>query len=340
MSIAPTIPDALLTRGLPAALAIVNRVRREVQALARRQSRRDPEALISAARKIVAQHEPLLARTMRDSLLLAWLATAQKFAGEIPDDALPGGAAAARNISREPPPFSPRIGTGGRDQPEPVVRFPQIEAAAADLQQRGFFDTAAFEQLDQDARRTAFTVARVQSLDAMRQIRDAIRDDVVQGGTLVQFRERVADAVDGALSPSQVEAIYRTHVGQAMAAGQREILDHPLVTDEFPYVLWSAAHDSRTRPDHLAMEKHGPGGVAVYRRDDPIWETLWAPAGWNCRCVCIALSVDDAAKHGSKEAAKWLRTGVPPVSPAFAKTPYPIKPPKGWPTHERIASVL
>jgi hypothetical protein len=275
------LPDALLRRGLPATLAIVDRMRREVQALTRRSSR-SPDSLIAAARKIVASHEPLMARTMRDSLLLAWLTSARKQIAELPSVTEPPAPTSIL------PPLQPPFATSGRSpgDPDPVVRFPGIEAAAADLQRRGFFDQAAYDALDQDARRTAFTVARVQSLDAMRRIRDAITDDVVQGGTLAQFRQRVAEDVAGALSPAQVEAIYRTHVGQAMATGQRSILDHPLVGDEFPYVLWTATHDSRTDPTHLAMETWGQNGTAVYRRDDPILEILWPPCRWNCLVRC------------------------------------------------------
>ena len=332
-----SIPDALLRRGLPAAISIVERIRQQVVALARRAPKRSPEALIQAARKVVAAHEPLMARTMRDSLLLAWLSAARRSADDV-------GATAVVATAPQQPPFSPvppkGKGDGGSPMGEPVVRFPQIDAAARDLQRRGFFDKAAFEQLDQDARRTAFTVARVQSLDAMRRIRDAIQDDVTQGGTLAQFQERIAADVAGALSPSQTEAIYRTHVAQAMATGQRAVLDLPLVGDQFPYVLFTAVHDSRTRTDHIALERWGQNGTAVYRRDDPIWDVLWPPMGWNCRCHALVLDLESAAAHGSREARKWLKTGVPPTSPIFARTPYPVKLPKNWPTHERVASVL
>ena len=87
------------------------------------------------------------------------------------------------------------------------------------------------------------------------------------------------------------------------------------------------------------MEKHGQNGSAVYRADDPMWNVLYPPASWNCRCVAVALSIADAAKHGSREAARWLRIGVPPTSPVFARVPYPIVPPPGWPTHGVIAAI-
>jgi SPP1 gp7 family putative phage head morphogenesis protein len=132
--------------------------------------------------------------------------------------------------------------------------------------------------------------------------------------------------------------MFRDNVGNATAAGQRAVLEHPLIADEFPYRLWSATHDERTRPTHRAMETHGQNGTAVYRSDDPMWDVLWPPCEWNCRCVCIPLSLEDAAREGSREAQKWLLTGTPPDAPEFAKVPYPIQPPEGWPSHRRGSS--
>jgi SPP1 gp7 family putative phage head morphogenesis protein len=444
------LPSVLFTRGLPAALAVVHSVRREVSRYARSLRHREPATIITRARQIVAAHEPVLALTMRDSLLLAWLSAAQKLTdGAIvtpdltfnphpsrrPDEktilidpakldpdwrkdqnyyipenseAKPGARAeverffatgkpieASRLVldskgapsfidgrhrfsvlrdrgvravavtvpkkqakliedrygaaipeqtglaSLPPlrPPFGPPI-AGEFPEPVPVVKFPAIERAAKDLRDRRVLTQAEFNRLDQDARRTAFTVARIQSLESIQRIREAVAEDVEKGGTLKSFRESVANDVDGELSSAQVETVYRTQVASAYSAGQRALLDHPLVSDAFPYLLWSATHDSRVRPEHLAMEKHGQNGTAVYRADDPMWVILYPPASWNCRCVAIALSIADAAKHGSKEAQRWLRTGVAPASPLWASKPYPIIPPPGWPVHTQIGSIL
>lgn len=42
--------------------------------------------------------------------------------------------------------------------------------------------------------------------------------------------------------------------------------------------------DSRTRTSHLAL--HGK----IYRADDPIWQTMYPPNDWGCRCRVEALS--------------------------------------------------
>jgi SPP1 gp7 family putative phage head morphogenesis protein len=165
-------------------------------------------------------------------------------------------------------------------------------------------------------------------------------EDVETGGTLRAFQRRVRAEVGDALSPARIESVYRTQIMQAYSVGQRAVLSNPLITDEFPYLLWTATHDGRTRPEHLRMETWGQNGTAVYRADDPMFEMLYPPAGYNCRCHVIPLSLEDAARHGSREAQRWLRTGVPPASPLFARKPYPITDPPDWATQTTITSVI
>jgi hypothetical protein len=88
------------------------------------------------------------------------------------------------------------------------------------------------------------------------------------------------------------------------------------------------------------MEQLGLDGTAVYRRDDPVWLKFYPPWGWQCRCIVIPLSVEDAAARGVKEAIRWVQTGRPPASPAWVK-PLPFDIPKGWvPTGRRLEPVV
>lgn len=207
-------------------------------------------------------------------------------------------------------------------EPEPVIRFPVIEEAARDLAERRIMLREDFDRLAAEARATAFTVARVGSLDALEKIRQALVEDVATGGTLRDFAAKVEEALGGSmLSAAHVETVYRTNIGQAAAAGLRQALTSPMVADEFPYVSYEATHDSRTRPEHLELEKLGIGGSSVYRADDPVILRFWAPWDWNCRCIIIPLSIEEAARKGVAEAREWLATGLPPARPAWVKTP-------------------
>lgn len=270
--------------------------------------------LIDEIADILNFHEPVLADTVAEAIAAGWLA---------------GGHAVTRAL---PPSFKPPQppGTPAPPQPpgEPVIRFPQTEAAVRDLHSRGVVTKEDFDAMTAAAKAQAFTVARQASADAVAGIRDALVENLARGGTLREFAEAV-EAAGGVLSPAHVENVYRTNVMEAYSRGQREILDHPLVADELPYVAYTAVHDSRVRPNHLALERHGIDGTNVYRRDDPVVNKFYPPWDFNCRCHLIPLSVEDAAGRGVNEAREWLRTGEPPAAPRHVEHP-PFDLPEGW----------
>lgn len=276
----------------------------------------DPEKLF----REIARQEPLLAKLLRDALLNAYLKSAKGVAKGVLPRASFGGFGVPTGLLNI-----------GSDSGLPI-RWPGIESAVRWLASRRLLTPNDFALLDSQAQSAAFTVARTASLDAVRKVRDAITESV-QGGSLGQFRARVRGALhESMLTPARTEALFRTHEGIARSAGQRAIYEHPLVEGELFYVLFSATHDERTRESHLALEKWGQNGTAVYRMDDPIWRYCWPPISWNCRCHAFGISTFDAAKHGSKEARRWLKTGIPPTVPEYAKTPYPVVYPPGWPS--------
>jgi len=222
----------------------------------------------------------------------------------------------------------------------PLLRFPAVEAAARDLASRQVLTRADFDRLADDAKAAAFTVARVTSLDALAKIQAALVDDVARGGTLADFRRAVDDALgSSALTPAHIENVYRTNVAQAYTQGQAEVLAHPLVADEFPYLAYHACHDARVRADHLRLETWGLSGTNVYRRDDPIWERFLPPWDYQCRCVVVPLTLADAARAGVREAQEWLRTGIPPALRAWVKPP-PFEPPAGWTRRNRLEALI
>lgn len=359
---------------LPALKALARSARRRIlhRIAASRASRTSALAIV---RKELAAVEPLLARTLRDAQLLAWLTAGQEAVRPL---ALPPAATAEtgpvteargqtgtldrptaevyhpRSVVLEgdsrPLVHTGRMGGGSvpptsphfpdePDDPPPLIRLPQVERAARYLQTRLAYTPEEFAQLDDDARSVAFTIAKAQTLDAVEHVQRALQEDIEQGGTLKQFTTAVREALDAsALADHQVETLYRTHTARAYSAGQIEVLDHPLVADEFPFVLYDHTHDARVRPEHAYLGTHGLDGTGVYWRDDPTIRKFYPPCGWNCRCVAIPLSVEDAAARGVRDAVEWLRTGVEPRHQWVAKPPFDL--PKGWvPVGDRLVAV-
>lgn len=229
-----------------------------------------------------------------------------------------------------PPPValtSPGSSPGSLTSP---VRFPIIERGAQALYDSRVLRKDEFDTLANDAKRAAFTIARVNSIKSIADIRDRIAVDAVRGSDLHAF-QRDANRILGeeGLSNWNLESVYRTQIMQARASGERTVLASPLVADAFPYVMYTAVHDSRVEHTHLMLESLGLNGTAIYRRDDPTIIKFWPPWRWSCRCVIIAMSKEDAARYGVREAMEWVRTGIPPLNPEWV-TPPPFDLPKGW----------
>lgn len=73
------------------------------------------------------------------------------------------------------------------------------------------------------------------------------------------------------------------------------------VTDIYPYYKYMTRADDRVRDEHAAL--HGK----VFFHSDPIWDSIWPPNGWNCRCYITPLTAEEVQAEG---------TYVPPVESA------------------------
>ncbi|MDE2097170.1 MAG: hypothetical protein KGL39_07980 [Patescibacteria group bacterium] len=287
-----------------------------------------PASAAMVARRVLTKHLPGLTRALSDTQLAAALAGMRQVAGRI-SPAEMRALYALSPASSEPPPESPWRPTaaagafGGEG-----IRFPIIDEAVRNLQERRLVSRADFDTLAGAAREQAFTVAGVETEATLGKINEAIAEAVEKGETHADFAKRIEEAVgEGTfLSPAHSETVFRTNVQSAYSNGQERVLSNPIINELFPYVARHAIHDDRVRPEHLAMEKLGIQGTNVYRRDDPVYRMFRAPWDFNCRCGDNPLSVHQAAELGIEEARKWLETGQKPQKPAWVQMP-PFTPP-------------
>ncbi|MDC9620131.1 phage minor head protein [Xenorhabdus sp. XENO-7] len=62
--------------------------------------------------------------------------------------------------------------------------------------------------------------------------------------------------------------------------------------DTHPYWQYVAIMDSRTRQSHAAMNGR------VFRHDDPVWDKLYPPNDWGCRCRVRTLTAAQVKRMG------------------------------------------
>ncbi|OCQ50961.1 Phage Mu protein F like protein [Photorhabdus australis subsp. thailandensis] len=167
-----------------------------------------------------------------------------------------------------------------------------------------------WQETDAAAHARAFTVAKAARMDILTTIRDEVDKALSQGTTERDFikslkprlqeqgwwgKQIVVDGDGNAEtvqlgSPARLATIYRTNLATAYQAGRYQ--QQLASTDTHPYWQYIAVIDKNTRKSHAAM--HG----RVFRFDDPIWNTLYPPNDWGCRCRVRALTAAQVKRMG------------------------------------------
>ncbi|MDL1913037.1 MAG: hypothetical protein FDW93_00705 [Bergeyella sp.] len=107
----------------------------------------------------------------------------------------------------------------------------------------------------------------------MEYYRDLMIGEEGQIVSFSKFMQRIADT--GALfNREYLEAEYNhAHMSAIMASKWDSILGD--------YLEYSAVNDARTRPSHKKLHRFNAP------KNHPIWNKIYPPNGWNCRCTVI-----------------------------------------------------
>jgi len=184
-----------------------------------------------------------------------------------------------------------------RLQPKEIVAW---------FEAKGYQVTGDWWELWQEAHARKFTVAHLARLDLLKDVAAEVgkiyRDGMTEREFLQELEPRLRKAgwwgktelEDGRIvrlgSIHRLKTIYRTNKRTAYNAGRyREQVER---AKSRPYWQYIAVMDSRTRPDHAALNGK------IFRWDDPIWNWLYPPNGWGCRCRVRALSEAYVKRHG------------------------------------------
>lgn len=184
--------------------------------------------------------------------------------------------------------------------PEEAIRY---------LESKGLRITFNWAEMLDEAHARAFTVAKAMRIDVLRDIRAGLLNALETGKTLRQFEQEltpllqtkgwwgkqiVVDSQGQAQqvqlgSPRRLKTIYQTNLQSAYMAGR---LQAQQAADAFPYLMYVAVMDGRTRPSHAALNGQ------IWRKDDPVWSVIYPPNGFNCRCRTRALTPGQMKREG------------------------------------------
>lgn len=170
-----------------------------------------------------------------------------------------------------------------------------------------------------EAHHKAFTVAKATNADVLQSIRNEVENAMENGTTLREFqknleptlkklgwwgKKEIVDTTTGEVqsvqlgSPWRLRTIYQTNMQVNYNAGRYKAQEE--FKDDRPYWMYVAVMDARTRPSHAARDGE------VYAADDPVWNWMYPPNDWGCRCRVRTLSkerldnLDKTVSNGKK----------------------------------------
>ncbi|WP_462171097.1 phage head morphogenesis protein [Pseudoalteromonas xiamenensis] len=178
--------------------------------------------------------------------------------------------------------------------------------AVAYFKSKGYAISDEWHDVLTEAHAKAFTVARVQSMEVLEAIRKNVDAAITDGLTVKQFREQLTPELQklgwwGKVkneqgddiqlgSPYRLNTIYRINLQTAYMSGRyRRMLAR---AKTHPYWQYVAIDDRQTRHDHRLLNGK------VFRFDDPIWQIIFPPNGWGCRCRVRALTEAQVKARG------------------------------------------
>ncbi len=186
--------------------------------------------------------------------------------------------------------------------------------AIAYLESKGLRITFNWQEMLDEAHARALTVSKAMRLDVLQDIRTGLLGALKEGKTLRQFKDDLVPLLkakgwwgkqivvggDGQAqqvqlgSPHRLKTIYQTNLQSAYMAGRMKA---QMAANSSLYLMYVAVMDGRTRPSHAALNGR------IWRKNDPIWQSIYPPNGFNCRCRTRSLTPGQMQREGLAESA-------------------------------------
>lgn len=198
------------------------------------------------------------------------------------------------------------------------MKIQENKVAASYLRGKSAMSPEAFGRLPRELKGLAFTVAGLESADAVRRVRDIVSQRS-EGKTWKEAREEIAAVFydkTGDYAKGRAEMILRINGNKAFAAARHAAAME--VAEFFPFWMYQTMTDGKERAEHQALN----GKVLPY--DDPFWDTHYPPWDWGCRCMVIKMTASQAGEKGIADPKKDPLPG--PAQSGFSFDPRNLQP--------------
>lgn len=162
-------------------------------------------------------------------------------------------------------------------------------SAADYLQSRGVEPSADFYARLEHMRQDAWTLSRISDVAQIEQVKQSLVKALDEGLSFREWQQTLTPEML-ALPQHYQETVFRTAmISSYNGAKWTHFRAH---AERRPVLRYVAINDHRTRKSHHAL--HG----LMMPVDDPRWQQLAAPNGFNCRCSMMSLSERQAKAFG------------------------------------------
>lgn len=166
-----------------------------------------------------------------------------------------------------------------------------------------------FENLDEEARKRAWTISNISFLDIIKDTLASLARAVERGVTFEEWKSEISETLESAWEgdvanpASRMETIFRTTTQTAYSKGHQEIANHPDIREDRPFWRFVASLDGDTTD--VCREAHG----TILPADHPWWQDHTPPLHFNCRSTFETLTSEEAERLGITEKPTELPPG-------------------------------
>ena len=154
--------------------------------------------------------------------------------------------------------------------------------------------TDAWDSLNSSAHDKAFTVAKVMSADILQVIYNKVVKAKAEGLTLKQFQDELLPELHqagwGGTTAGRLRVIYDTNM--QVAYSKEKYKGMMLVADKYPYWQYKQIERNNKRDQHSKWHNK------IFRYDDPIWQSIYPPSAFGCKCSVVTLTEQEVKAKG------------------------------------------
>lgn len=169
--------------------------------------------------------------------------------------------------------------------------LPHTEATAR-IATLPLFQREMFDELLPELKAYAFTITGLDSFDQLARARDLLAAVPAGEKTWDKAKKEIAAEIGGVLGGKEAQArselLLRTHTFRAYAVSRYRTL--MAQRDVFSFWQYKTHGDGRVRPSHAAL------GGKIFPAGHPIWQRIFPPWDWGCRCLVVPMMGSEVNK--------------------------------------------